>query len=90
MAYTEDDLQQVNEALAKLVAGERVVQVAHDGHVVKYKDIELSDLVVLRDRINAQVQGRKAGKKRRIQNSRRRDLGAGAVGNRCPRARPQP
>ena len=67
MAYTEDDLQQVNDALAKLVAGERVVQVAHDGHVVRYKDIELSDLVALRDRINAQVKGRKAGKKRRIQ-----------------------
>ena len=44
MAYTEDDLEQVNEALAKLVAGERVVQVAHDGHVVKYKDIDGSEL----------------------------------------------
>lgn len=67
MSYTLDDLQQVNDAIAKLVAGERVVQVAHDGHVVKYEEIDLNDLLSLRDRINAEVNAKGRSKKRRIQ-----------------------
>jgi len=65
MPYTEDDLQQINDAIAKLIAGERVVQVAHDGHVVKYEEIDLKDLIALRDRINGEVKGK--SRKRRIQ-----------------------
>lgn len=65
MSYTIDDLEQINDAIAKLVAGERVVRVEHDGHVVKYGETDLNDLVALRDRMNRDVKGK--SKKRRIQ-----------------------
>lgn len=65
MSYTQDDLDQLNEAIAKLVAGERVVRVEHDGHAVKYGETDLNDLIALRDRMNAELQGK--AKKRRIQ-----------------------
>tara|TARA_B100001564_G_C20660853_1_gene681463 strand:+ start:2322 stop:2546 length:225 start_codon:yes stop_codon:yes gene_type:complete len=67
MTYTLEDLERIEEAIAKLQTGERVVQVAHDGHVVKYAEVELSELITLRDRINLQVQSTVKRSKRRIQ-----------------------
>ena len=67
MTYTLEELESIEEAIAKLQTGERVVQVAHDGHVVKYAEVELSELITLRDRINLQVQSTVKRSKRRIQ-----------------------
>ena len=67
MTYSNDDLQQVNEAIAKLQGGERVVQVAHDGHVVKYAEVELNELVNLRNRIKLEIKSSNRRYKRRIQ-----------------------
>ena len=55
MAYTEADLQQIDAAILKLQNGERVVQVAHDGHVVRYAEVQLNDLIALRNQIKAGV-----------------------------------
>lgn len=55
-------LNEINEAIRKLQQGERVVQVAHEGHVVKYAEVDLEQLLQLRDRIRATGHG-----KRRIQ-----------------------
>ena len=67
MAYTEADLQAVQDAINKLQSGERVVQVAHDGHVVKYAEVELDELVALRNQIKAVVKVSGQKHKRRIQ-----------------------
>jgi hypothetical protein len=55
MAYTETDLQAVDDAITKLQNGERVVQVAHDGHVVRYAEVQLNDLITLRNQIKAGI-----------------------------------
>ncbi|MEM8833052.1 MAG: gpW family head-tail joining protein [Pseudomonadota bacterium] len=65
MSFTQDDLDNLNEAIAKLVAGERVVRVEHEGHSVKYGETDLNDLISLRDRMSAELKGK--SKKRRIQ-----------------------
>ena len=67
MAYTTADLQAVQDAITKLQNGERVVQVAHDGHVVKYAEVELDELIRLRNQIQAAVKIAGQGHKRRIQ-----------------------
>lgn len=67
MAYTIEDLERVEEAITKLQSGERVVQVAHDGHVVKYAEVELTELLTLRNRIKAQVKVAGSKSKRRVQ-----------------------
>lgn len=67
MAYTEADLQAVQDAITKLQSGERVVQVAHDGHVVKYAEVELDELMRLRNQIKAVVKVAGQNYKRRIQ-----------------------
>jgi hypothetical protein len=55
MAYTETDLKAVKSAIAKLQSGERVVQVAHDGHVVRYAEVQLNDLITLRNQIKSGI-----------------------------------
>ncbi len=56
MAYTDTDLQAVTDAITKLQSGERVVQVAHDGHMVRYAEVQLNDLIALRNQIRAGLQ----------------------------------
>ena len=67
MTYTEADLQAVQDAINKLQSGERVVQVAHDGHVVKYAEVELDELLKLRNQIKSVVKAAGQKNKRRIQ-----------------------
>lgn len=67
MAYTEADLVAVQEAINKLQSGERVVQVQHDSHLVKYAEVDLDDLVRLRNQIKAVVKVAGQSHKRRIQ-----------------------
>ncbi|MDA0782407.1 MAG: gpW family head-tail joining protein [Proteobacteria bacterium] len=67
MTYTETDLQAVQDAITKLQNGERVVQVAHDGHVVKYAGVELDELLALRNQIKTVVKIAGQKHKRRIQ-----------------------
>ena len=43
--YTEDDLAQIELAITKLQKGERVVSVAYGDHIVKYAEVDLSDLL---------------------------------------------
>lgn len=62
MAYTLEDLNRLEEAIVKIQSGERVVQVAHDGHVVRYAAVELNDLIKQRDRMKMEV--KLAGKAR--------------------------
>lgn len=64
--YTIEDLQRLEEAIIKLQSGERVVQVAHDGHAVKYASVELNDLIALRDRVKAEVKTVGKGIVRRV------------------------
>lgn len=65
MAYTQEDLQSVEDAIAKLQNGERVVQVAHDSHMVKYAEVDLAELIRLRNQIKSII---KVGNhKRKIQ-----------------------
>jgi len=65
MAYTLEDLHRLEEAIIKLQSGERVVQVAHDGHAVKYASVELNDLIRLRDRVKSEVKTAGKGYRRR-------------------------
>tara|TARA_B100001564_G_C20190066_1_gene467995 strand:+ start:68 stop:295 length:228 start_codon:yes stop_codon:yes gene_type:complete len=67
MTYTKADLQAVQDAINKLQSGERVVQVAHDGHVVKYAEVELDELLKLRNQIKSVVKAAGQKHKRRIQ-----------------------
>jgi hypothetical protein len=67
MAYTETDLQAVDDAITKLQSGERVVQVAHDGHVVRYAEVQLKDLITLRNQIKSGIKIPGQRQKGRIQ-----------------------
>jgi hypothetical protein len=53
--YTKQDLQNIDEAIEKLQLGKRVVSVSYGNHVVKYADINLSELLTLRQRIKAEI-----------------------------------
>ena len=67
MAYTEADLQSVQDAITKLQNGERVVQVSHDSHTVKYADVDMDELLRLRNQIKSAVKVAGQNHKRRIQ-----------------------
>ncbi len=58
--YTVDNLNKIEEAILKLQSGERVVQVAHEGYSVKYAEVDLSDLIKLRDKIKSETLPRKS------------------------------
>lgn len=64
--YTEDDLAQIEQAITKLQKGERVVSVAYGDHIVKYAEVDLSDLLNLRQRMKAELKIAGVSPKRRI------------------------
>jgi hypothetical protein len=53
--YNEEYLVQVENAIKKLQSGERVVSIAYGDHVVRYAEVQINDLLSLRQRIKAEL-----------------------------------
>lgn len=53
--YTEEELNKIEQAISKLQMGERVVSVAYGDHIVKYGEVDLKDLLSLRQRIKSDL-----------------------------------
>ncbi|MGL9759431.1 MAG: hypothetical protein ACR5LA_12095 [Wolbachia sp.] len=64
--YNEEYLIQVEEAIKKLQSGERVVSIAYGDHVVRYAEVQINDLLNLRQRIKAELRVTGVRPKRRI------------------------
>lgn len=64
--YSEEYLTQVEEAIKKLQSGERVVSIAYGDHVVRYGEVQIKDLLDLRQRIKAELKVAGVKPKRKI------------------------
>ncbi|WP_264331204.1 gpW family protein [Wolbachia endosymbiont (group B) of Erebia ligea] len=64
--YSEEYLIQVEEAIKKLQNGERVVSIAYGDHVVRYAEVDINDLLSLRQRIKAELKIAGVEPKRKI------------------------
>ncbi|MGL9779729.1 MAG: hypothetical protein ACR5K5_05820 [Wolbachia sp.] len=64
--YNQEYLTQVEEAIKKLQSGERVVSIAYGDHVVRYAEIQINDLLSLRQRIKAELKVAGVKPKRKI------------------------
>ncbi|MBD0392095.1 hypothetical protein IC220_06680 [Wolbachia endosymbiont of Pentalonia nigronervosa] len=64
--YTEEYLAQVEQAIQKLQNGRRVVSIAYGDHVVRYAEVQINDLLNLRQRIKAELKIAGVKPKRRI------------------------
>ena len=53
--YTHQDLKNIEEAISKLQTGTRVVSVTYGDHIVKYADVNLSELLSLRNSIKKEL-----------------------------------
>ncbi|WP_250296950.1 gpW family protein [Wolbachia endosymbiont of Oedothorax gibbosus] len=53
--YDNDYLIQVEQAIQKLQQGERVVSIAYGDHVVRYAEVQINDLLNLRQRIKSEL-----------------------------------
>ncbi|WP_264336328.1 MULTISPECIES: gpW family protein [unclassified Wolbachia] len=53
--YNEEYLSQIEQAIKKLQSGERVVSIAYGDHVVRYAEVDIDDLLSLRQRIKAEL-----------------------------------
>ena len=53
--YTSKDLENIEDAINKLQSGKRVVSVAYGDHIVKYADVNMPDLLTLRQRIKSEL-----------------------------------
>ncbi|WP_265015459.1 gpW family head-tail joining protein [Wolbachia endosymbiont (group B) of Camptogramma bilineatum] len=59
-------LTQVEKAIQKLQSGERVVSIAYGDHVVRYGEVQIKDLLELRQRIKAGLKVAGMRQKRKI------------------------
>ncbi|WP_341817588.1 MULTISPECIES: gpW family head-tail joining protein [unclassified Wolbachia] len=64
--YNEDYLIQVEQAIKKLQSGERVVSIAYGDHVVRYAEVQINDLLSLRQRIKGELKIPEMKPKRKI------------------------
>ncbi|MGL5028995.1 MAG: hypothetical protein ACRC6C_02685 [Wolbachia pipientis] len=64
--YNQEYLTQVEEAIKKLQSGERVVSIAYGDHVVRYAEVQINDLLNLRQRIKAELKIAGVKPKRKI------------------------
>ncbi|WP_353286636.1 MULTISPECIES: gpW family head-tail joining protein [unclassified Wolbachia] len=64
--YSSEYLAQVEEAIKKLQRGERVVSIAYGDHVVRYGEVQIKDLLELRQRIKAELKVAGVKPKRKI------------------------
>ncbi|MBD0392185.1 hypothetical protein IC220_07195 [Wolbachia endosymbiont of Pentalonia nigronervosa] len=53
--YTEEYLAQVEQAIQKLQNGRRVVSIAYGDHVVRYAEVQINDLLSLRQQIKSEL-----------------------------------
>ena len=60
MAYTQIDLDNVEAAIAAIVAGERVVSVTIDGDTIQYQQTDENKLRSLRREVMAELQASSA------------------------------
>jgi hypothetical protein len=76
--YTKQDLQNIDKAIERLQLGKRVVSVSYGSHTVRYADINLADLLSLRQRIKAEMSPEDGGdslKKRRLHFATHKGVG---------------
>ncbi|WP_353288706.1 gpW family head-tail joining protein [Wolbachia endosymbiont (group A) of Pogonocherus hispidulus] len=64
--YNQEYLTQVEEAIKKLQSGERVVSIAYGDHVVRYGEVQIKDLLDLRQRIKSELKVAGVKPKRKI------------------------
>ncbi|MDD9335074.1 MAG: gpW family head-tail joining protein [Rickettsiaceae bacterium] len=64
--YNQEYLTQVEEAIKKLQRGERVVSIAYGDHVVRYGEVQIKDLLDLRQRIKSELKVAGVKPKRKI------------------------
>lgn len=64
--YSKEYLTQVEKAIQKLQSGERVVSIAYGDHVVRYGEVQINDLLNLRQRIKAELKVAGVKPKRKI------------------------
>ncbi|MBV2146038.1 MAG: gpW family protein [Wolbachia endosymbiont of Pissodes strobi] len=64
--YDQEYLAKVEQAIQKLQSGERVVSIAYGDHVVRYGEVQINDLLNLRQRIKAELKVVGVKPKRRI------------------------
>lgn len=55
MAYTQQNLSDVESAIANLAAGARVQSVSYDGRTVTYHPANMADLLKLRDDMSREL-----------------------------------
>jgi hypothetical protein len=51
MAYTSTDLLNIDTAISRLIAGDRIVRVTRDGRTVEYSQASLAELQAIRTTI---------------------------------------
>ncbi|WP_174515628.1 gpW family head-tail joining protein [Wolbachia endosymbiont of Cardiocondyla obscurior] len=64
--YSQEYLDQVEEAIKKLQSGKRVVSIAYGDHVVRYGEVQINDLLSLRQRIKSELKVAGVKPKRKI------------------------
>lgn len=65
MAYTQDQLTQIENAIIALGAGQRAVEVRFGDQLVRYSDADVGQLRKLRDQIQAEILNA-TGRRRRV------------------------
>ncbi|MCX3065197.1 gpW family protein [Wolbachia endosymbiont of Drosophila pseudotakahashii] len=64
--YSQEYLDQVEKAIKKLQSGKRVVSIAYGDHVVRYGEVQINDLLSLRQRIKSELKVAGVKPKRKI------------------------